>query len=109
MRVIYDCPLGMECEHQGEIGGEKIIRRCAWYTKVVGKDPQSEKEIDHWGCAMAFMPVIMLENNQAVSGLQAATESARNESVNIGQSVAGGLLALAQTIKNKQLEVKNGD
>jgi hypothetical protein len=29
-----------------------------------GKHPQGEEIIDHWGCAIAWMPVLTVENSQ---------------------------------------------
>lgn len=74
MDVIIECPLGGKCEH---IKDNKR-HRCAWYTKLIGKDPQSLKEIDEWACAMAWIPIMMVENTQRVRGMTAATESFRN-------------------------------
>lgn len=98
MDIIIECPLGGRCE---EIRDNKQYR-CAWYTKLVGKDPQSNKEIDEWACAMAWMPVMMVENAQRVRGMTAATESFRNESVK-GQNTFNKLIATAIDNNNKKL------
>lgn len=82
--IIIECPLGGQCEH---IKDNKL-HRCAWYTKLVGKDPQSNKEIDEWACAMSWMPIMMVENTQRVRGMTQATESFRNESVRVNKQVA---------------------
>lgn len=68
---------------------------CAWFMKIKGKDPQSEKEIEEWGCSMAWLPVLMIENSQQQRSTGAAVESFRNEMVkanDVGQRV---LLAAA--------------
>jgi len=54
---------------------------CAWFMKVVGKDPQSEKEIEDWGCAVTWIPVLTIENSQQQRQTGAAVESFRNEMV----------------------------
>ena len=54
---------------------------CAWFMKVVGKDPQSEKEIEDWGCAVIWIPVLTIENSQQQRQTGAAVESFRNEMV----------------------------
>ena len=54
---------------------------CAWFMKVVGKDPQSEKEIEDWGCAITWIPVLTIENSQQQRQTGAAVESFRNEMV----------------------------
>jgi hypothetical protein len=51
------CPLGSCCE---EIK-DNTLTRCAWYTKLIGKDPQSNKDIDEWRCSMAWIPLLLVE------------------------------------------------
>jgi len=71
------CPLGSVCQ---EIRDGKIYR-CAWFTKLVGKDPQSNKEYDEEGCAMQWLPILLVENAQTNRGQTQAIESFRNEMV----------------------------
>ncbi len=77
---------------------------CAWFIKIKGKDPQSEKEIEEWGCSIAWMPVLMIENSQQQRGTQAAVESFLNEMVKaneVGQRVllaAAGVTPQVQTM-----------
>jgi hypothetical protein len=77
---------------------------CAWFMKIKGKDPQSEKEIEEWRCSIAWMPMLMIENSQQQRGTQAAVESFRNEMVKnneVGQRVllaAAGVPPQAQTM-----------
>ena len=54
---------------------------CGWFMKVVGKDPQSNKDIEEWGCAVTWMPVLTIENSQQQRHTNAAVESFRNEMV----------------------------
>lgn len=51
---------------------------CAWFTKLAGKNPQGEKEIEEWGCAITMLPLLMVAQTNATRGTQAATESFRN-------------------------------
>ncbi len=96
VKIKTECPLGAKCE---KVDGDYLIR-CAWYTQLSGKDPQSEKVIDEWRCAMAWMPTMMVENSQQVRGMTAATESFRNESVK-GMTQFNGLLAGAVAQKKR--------
>lgn len=81
---------------------------CAWFLKIRGKDPQSEQEIEDWGCAMAWLPVLMIENSQQQRQTGAAVESFRNEMVKaneVGQQVL--LATIQQANPNmKVIEVK---
>ena len=56
----------------------KVCHNCNWYIKVRGKDPQSEQHIDHWGCAIAWGPMLSVENTQQQRGTGAAIEDLRN-------------------------------
>lgn len=54
---------------------------CAWFMKISGKDPNTGKDTEEWGCAMAWLPVLMIENAQQSRATGAAVESFRNEMV----------------------------
>ena len=54
---------------------------CAWFTKLAGKNPQGQKEIEEWGCAVTFMPILMVANTNSNTKTQAAIESFRNKMV----------------------------
>jgi hypothetical protein len=58
-----------------------IQNKCAWFTQLRGNDPNTGKEIDEWGCAIAWMPVLMIENSQQQRQTGAAVESFRNEMI----------------------------
>jgi hypothetical protein len=45
------CPLAGEC----------IEHRCAWYTHVIGAHPQTGEAIDRFDCAVAMLPMLMIE------------------------------------------------
>ena len=94
MEIKKTCPLGSECE---EIRDNQIYR-CAWYTNIKGKDPQSEEIIDKWECAIAFMPMLQIEVAQTNRGQTAALESFRNETVS-GQAEFNRVLSEASDNK----------
>lgn len=54
---------------------------CAWFTKIVGKEPNTGKDVDEYGCAVAWLPVLLIENAQQSRSTGAAVESFRNEMV----------------------------
>ena len=63
---------------------------CAWFMKVRGNNPNTGEEIDDYGCSMAWMPVLLIENSQQQRQTGAAVESFRNEMVkanNVSQQV----------------------
>ena len=53
--------------------------QCAWFTKVAGYDTNTGKEVEEWQCAIAWMPMLMIENSRQQRQTGAAVESFRNE------------------------------
>lgn len=48
---------------------------------VRGMNPQTGEDIDHWGCAVTWLPMLTIENSQQQRQTGAAVESFRNEVV----------------------------
>ena len=82
-----DCPLGAKCEEVKEIEGKQVLFRCPWYVKLAGTDPQSGESVDEWKCAIAWGPILQVEVAKEVRQGAAATESFRNEMVNLSSPV----------------------
>lgn len=59
---------------------------CAWFVQLRGTNPNTGQEIDEWGCAMAWQPILMIENSQQQRQTAAAVESFRNEMVASNQA-----------------------
>ena len=78
---IADCPLGAKCEEVKEESGKQVLYRCPWFVRIRGKNPQYEEEIDEWRCAIAWTPMLLIENAQQSRQTGAAIESFRNEVV----------------------------
>lgn len=53
--------------------------KCAWFMKLNGKNPNTGEDMEEWGCAIAFMPLLMIENSHMQRQTGAAVESFRNE------------------------------
>lgn len=68
---------------------------CAWFTQLRGTNPNTGKEVDEWGCAMAWMPMLMIENSQQQRQTGAAVESFRNEMVSANLDTTKLLLGAA--------------
>lgn len=58
-----------------------VQMQCAWFTQVRGTNPQTGQEIDEWGCAVTWLPVMLIENAKETRQTGAAVESFRNEMV----------------------------
>ena len=58
---------------------------CRWYVHTVGINPQTEAQIDQFGCAIEFIPLLLIENSQQQRQTGAAVESFRNETLRANQ------------------------
>jgi hypothetical protein len=58
-----------------------VCHTCAWWTRVVGKHPQSQEMVDEWRCAIAWLPMLLIENAQTSRHTTAAVESFRNAAI----------------------------
>lgn len=80
---------------------------CAWFIKLQGKNPQNGQEVDEWGCSMAWLPILMIENSQQQRQTGAAVESFRNEMVKnneVGQRVLLAAAGVPQQAQKMILE-----
>ena len=68
---------------------------CAWFIEIRGKNPNTGADVDEWGCAQAWLPVLMIENSQQQRQTGAAVESFRNEMVKANEVGQRVLLAAA--------------
>jgi hypothetical protein len=77
---------------------------CAWYTKVQGYDINTGKQIEDWGCAITWMPMLLVENSGQQRQTGAAVESFRNEMVKSNEKAQQLLLATAGIVQVKNEE-----
>lgn len=86
LKVETNCPLD----------GFKPCRQlqCAWFTKINGVNPQTNREIENWGCAIAWLPILSIETANHVRMASHATDSMRNEIVRRMDGVAEQPMAI---------------
>ena len=71
------------------IGEDCLGLKCSWFTQIRGIHPQTGQEIDEWGCAVTWIPTLLIENSQQQRQPGAAVESFRNETLNrISQTIS---------------------
>ena len=88
----------LEREHWCPLIGEECMKlKCEWFTEIRGTNPQTGKEVDEWGCAVTWLPMLLIENSQMQRQTGAAVESFRNETLN----------RISQTIEMKTIEEQN--
>ena len=71
------CPLGCECERVVD----DHVERCAWYVTLEGEDPQNGERINTSKCAIAWQPILMVENSGKILNVAAGIDSLRNETI----------------------------
>ena len=63
---------------------------CSWFTQLRGMNPNTGEPVDEWGCAITWLPMLLIENSQMQRQTGSAVESFRNEMVKaneVGQKV----------------------
>lgn len=85
------CPL-----HRKDVS--KVCHTCPWFTRIMGKNPQSEEMVDNWHCAIAVLPMLLVENAQVSRGTTVALEGLRN----------GVISGVAQAVHRRMIDA-NGD
>jgi hypothetical protein len=89
--VVLICPLGSKCED----ARDGKIYRCAWFVRLAGKNPTTGELQDEEGCAMGWVPILLIENSQQQRSTSAAVESFRNEVVRGNEAASAAMQALA--------------
>lgn len=57
----------------------ECCHKCAWYILVRGTNPNDGKDVDAWDCAMAFVPLLLIENSQQQRHTAGEINAFRNE------------------------------
>lgn len=88
------CPMmgGDECVEDGAIRNGELVK-CRFWVNVLGHNPQTGQEINNGDCAIAWTPVLLIENSKVNRETGAAVESFRNEMITANQSNTQVLLA----------------
>ena len=68
---------------------------CAWFIEIHGTHPNTGQPLKDWGCAMAMMPLMLIENARQQHSTASAVESFRNEMVKSNETSQRILLATA--------------
>jgi hypothetical protein len=83
-------------------------RKCRLYVRVRGMDPQTAEEIDHWDCALSWMPTLMIENSNMQRMTAASVNSFRNVMIDMNNESAKKIeeqnQRMLKDIENKAIE-----
>lgn len=104
-RLKMTCPLngkicigGRREDFSKDETGNSIV--CRWWVHLFGKDPQSEKVLDQFDCAVAWIPTTSIEGAQMTRQLTATLDAHRSEMRDnfsqVAKAVTDGLRFVAQ-------------
>lgn len=82
-----------------------LEHECSKWINVVGNNPQTGESINHWDCADAWTPLLLIENSKVQRETGAAVESFRNEMVKSNEELQK-LVARPQLIPVDMSKVK---
>ena len=85
------------------IGKDCIGLQCSWFTQIRGNHPQTGEPVDEWGCAVTWVPFLLIENSQQQRETGAAVESFRNEMVKANENNINVLSAAAQMMQERKI------
>lgn len=75
---------------------------CGWFMKVAGTHPNTGEQLEDWGCAVTWIPIMLMENGRQQHSTASAVESFRNEMVRSNEAGQQALLSVLQQAKNSQ-------
>lgn len=106
MTIKYTCPLGSTCKKTDTEGN--VIERCRWLLGVKGQNPQTGEMEDKEECSITYLPIMQMQSIVSTNGVQAATESFRNEMVQANRESNKVLKSIAFS-NQPVLNLTNGD
>lgn len=58
-----------------------LEHKCQWFIQLQGIQPQTGVQTNEWGCSVAWLPILLVENSQQQRQTGAAIEQVRNKIV----------------------------
>jgi len=87
-----------------------VEHACAWYTHIIGNNPQTNAAVDAWDCAVNFMPLLLIESSKMTRAVGASVDSMRNEVVarqdQLNNAVALGQREAAKRIGEEECKIE---
>ena len=80
-----------------------VKHECKWYIQVMGKNPNTGQNVNDFDCAIAWLPMLLIEGSQQTRQAGAAIESFRNEMVKI-QHAIGHPMSDTEQIEDQESE-----
>lgn len=58
-----------------------ITHKCKWYKKILGTNPQTGQAIEEYDCAIAMLPILLIENAMVGRQTGAEVQAVRKETI----------------------------
>lgn len=68
-----------------------VKHKCAMFTHLVGMNPQTSQPTDEWGCSLAILPILLVENSNMTRHASASMDKVANEVKSHHASFVGAL------------------
>ena len=78
-----------------------VEAKCRFWTHLLGKNPQGDGVVDKFGCAIEFLPILLVENAQMIRQSAASTDKVANQ---VQKSRAEFIGALSQEAQKRLLD-----
>ena len=59
---------------------------CAWFIEIKGSHPQLGTPLNEWGCSIAWLPIMLIDNARQQHSTASAVESFRNEMIKANET-----------------------
>lgn len=83
--------------------------QCNWFIQIRGTNPNTGADVDEWGCSIAWLPHLLIENANQTRQAGAAVESMRNESVRMAENTVRAILVASNIETMKALPNADDD
>jgi hypothetical protein len=94
------CPLGHKCKVTDTSG--TVIEQCMFLIQMNEKNPATAEIRTTEECAVAWTPILLLENARLISEVRGTTESFRDEMIKSNDKATATMTAAMLMTQNNQ-------
>jgi hypothetical protein len=74
------------------IGKDCIQLQCSWFTQVRGTHPQTGEPVDEWGCAVTWLPILLMENTKEQVGTAECLADFRDRAIKENRTIVKNII-----------------
>jgi hypothetical protein len=83
----------------------KVCHTCELWVSLIGKNPNTGKDVEDWHCAFSWGPLLQVEVANQVRQETATVDALRNEVQQFKSGLRQDFLAVAQAVKETTREL----